>query len=151
MGLATEGASVRACFAAWVLAVGCGCGKADGRVPVFPVTGSVVAADGKPVVGAAVCFHPVDGHPAAGLRPVGYTRADGSFDPTTYTAADGCPAGEYLVTVSIAAAGHDKPEADPDDTVRLVGPVRYADPKTTPLKATVAAGPTALPPFRLTN
>lgn len=135
-------------------AVAClaGCGKSDGRVPVYPVSGSVVAADGSPVVGAAVCFHPaVEGQPADLLRPVGYTRADGSFDATTYTTADGCPAGAFVVTVSLAAPGSDKPEADPDDTVRLIGPVRYADPKTSPLKVTVAAGPTVLPPFRLTN
>jgi hypothetical protein len=138
-----------AALLACVAGTAAGCSKPDGRVPVYPVSGAVVGPDGRPVSGAAVCFHPAAGHPAPDLRPVGYTQADGTFLLTTYTSGDGSPAGEFVVTVGLRPAEPDKPEAEPGDVLTLTGPVRYADPKTSPLKATVPDAATTLRPFDL--
>jgi len=123
-----------------------GCSRTD-RVPVYPVTGRVLL-DSKPLPNATVFLHPQGG--GTGLRPVGHTRADGTFDVTTYETADGAPVGEYRVTVTWAVGKHtDKPEAAADETVTVQSPAEYASPTKTPLTCTVTAGPNRLEPFKL--
>jgi hypothetical protein len=136
-----------ACAFALVLgAAGCG---GDGRKPVFPVTGAVLI-DGKPADGAVVGFHPageLDNQRA--LRSTATTEPDGTFQLNTYLSQDGAPAGEYVVTVYWP--GPLPPDAHPGD----VGPDRlgrrYADPKTSPLRATLGEGVNDLEPFQLTG
>jgi hypothetical protein len=92
-----------------------------------------------------VAFHPSRNPNNRGLCPQAVVAADGSFRLTTYLAGDGAPAGEYFVTLYWPGPG-------PDDDVhvrpdRLGG--RYADPRTTPLTATVPTRAVALDPFNL--
>ena len=116
----------------------CGCGgSAEDRTPVFPAKGKVTVA-GKAAERAQVVFHPVADAGPNTPRPTGVVGADGTFTLSTYTEGDGAPAGEYVVTVvwpeSASAIGGD---ADTGGD-RLGG--RYANPKTSGLKATVADG-----------
>jgi len=124
---------------------GCG-GPADDRKPVFPVRGKITVA-GKSADRAQVVFHPVADTGPNTPRPTGTVGPDGTFTLSTYTEGDGAPAGEYAVTVvwpeSSSAIGGD---ADTGGD-RLGG--RYANPKTSGLKATVADGPNELSPFVL--
>ena len=118
------------------------------RVALHPVRGKVLVA-GKPAVGAIVVLHPLE-PPALGLRPPsGRVEADGSFTLSTLVAGDGAPAGEYRV--AIAWLG-DVSKADPvtgEVPVKLAP--RYADPKTSDLRAHIKEGPNELPPFQLTK
>lgn len=117
-----------------------GCGQHGPAL--YPVTGKVVGADGKPLEHATVVFHPVagDAGPNA-VKPRGKVGADGAFTLTTHTAGDGAPAGEYRVTVELWLGGKgDEPPAN-----RL--PQKFAKPDQSGLKATVGAGPTELTPF----
>jgi hypothetical protein len=78
------------------------------------------------------------------VKPRGKVGADGKFALTTYDGNDGAPAGEYKVTVELwLSSGRD----DAAPTNRL--PIRYANPDTSGLTATVNAGATELQPFAL--
>jgi hypothetical protein len=129
--------------AVFLAALACSC-QPGGRRPVVRVTGSV-SVRSRPAEGVRVAFHPSRDPRDRGLCPQGVVAADGSFRLTTYTLLDGAPPGEYFVTLYWPAPG-------PDDDVhvhpdRLGG--RYADPRTTPLTATVPNRPVTLDPFDL--
>lgn len=135
------------CFPA-IVVLGLGCGSSNtGRPKLFPVKGTVTR-NGKPVEKAEVSFI----SPEASRAAVGITDAQGNFVLGTFGNADGAIAGNHIVTVSkiipnaapvsnqpptveelsrMAAAGMNAPKAD------LSIPTKYADPKTTPLKASV--------------
>ena len=74
--------------------------KEEGRKfvkrPTYPVRG-VVYFDGVPVIGATVVLSAID--EKARWSADGFTEADGSFRPTTYTNFDGIPVGKYAATV----------------------------------------------------
>lgn len=98
------------------------------RRPTYAVRGRVIYK-GAPVPGAHVVFH----SEVKGVRglPDALTDADGNFILTTYTANDGAPAGEYVVTVVWRKR---------DEQERLgphLLPVRYSKPETSPLKVLV--------------
>jgi hypothetical protein len=95
--------------------------------------------------GARLFFHPVASvaDPKA-LRPFAVAADDGTFRLTTYMAEDGAPAGEYVVTVTWPVKAGADEEASSD---RLK--YAYADPKKSPLRATVTTGGNALDPIRL--
>jgi hypothetical protein len=119
-----------------------GCGGADGRVPLFPASGSVLV-DGRPAVGVQVRLHPLG---AIGdidaLKPAGASGQDGSFRLGTYEGDDGAPAGRYTLYW---------PEAPPDGSNSpddLLGG-RYADPAHSGLEATITEGENRLPPFEV--
>ncbi len=123
-----------------VVVLCCGCGPK--RKPVYPVRGKVFLA-GQPTEGALVIFHPVDDPDVPPLRPSGTVAADGSFTLSSYVLKDGAPVGEYRVTILWVPELSTNPNA-PD---KLQG--RYADPKTSGLRAQVKAEPNELPPFEL--
>jgi hypothetical protein len=110
-----------------------------------------VTYNGNPIQGAVVVFHP-EGGDWKSVRPTGVTGEDGTFTLTTGKAA-GAPAGEYRVTVIWPAEpveGKSKmmsTEPAPPPPDRLDG--RYADAKTTSLRATVKSGRNTLDPFEL--
>jgi hypothetical protein len=102
-----------------------------------------------------VAFHPQQGG-SPEQWPLGFPRAlvdaAGRFAVSTYRAADGCPAGEYVVLVTWPAAaqgtGEEREEEEDAETVdRLDG--RYATRESSPLTATVEPRPTRLPRFDL--
>ena len=128
------------------MAAAVGCGRASPQFesrPTFPVEGRVLI-EGKPVEGVQVFFHPLDSSQRG--APRGVTDAEGRFHLRTYHDGDGAPAGEYTVTVYWP--GPADPSAAAEDQLppdRLEG--RFMNPKNSSLRATVAAGPTALPPL----
>ena len=113
------------------------------EVAVYPTSGTV-RFKGEPAYGAYLTFHP-DGDVGItkGNKPFGRAAKDGTFQVTTYDTNDGAPAGEYRVTV----VWPEDPEARGPSPDRLKG--KYADPQSTPLRATVEAGKTELPPLEL--
>ncbi len=85
--------------------VGCG---GPSNPATFPVTGTVTYK-GKAVDGATIIFVPVsDGAHGATAR----TKADGTFEVTTYVANDGMRPGDYMVKVS----KYDAPPAPPSES-----------------------------------
>jgi hypothetical protein len=129
------------------LLVCAGCGGDDGSVKklsVYPVKGSVVLADGKPLVGGRIYFVPKDG----AVTAEGKLEADGTFSLQTGGSGDGAPAGDYKVRL------------EPEDTSLLAGkkaaggktlpfPQRYLDEDNSGLRVTVKAESNQLEPFRL--
>jgi hypothetical protein len=114
---------------------------------VQPVQGQL-QVDGKPAANALVTFHPANAAPDA-PHPTGLTDAQGVFRLTSFRENDGAPAGDYAVAVTWFRS---VPSRDPrDDRFKSVNflPARYASPKTSQLKATVAKGAGALPPLQL--
>ena len=106
-------------------AMGCGRSPSDiPQVPLHKVTGTVTL-DGKPIAGARLALHAIQGAKADDITPTGVTDDNGQFQISTYQPMDGAPEGSYSVTVSwpeVLSGGSD-PEYGPE---RL--PVRYQDP-----------------------
>lgn len=133
-------------LAALMAAFPLGCSSGPVRKPVYPTSGSVTV-NGKPAVRARVIFHPLGVDDPQAERPSGEVGEDGKFQLATYSAADGAPAGEYIVTVlwQDAPSG---PGGDAETPDKLGG--KYASPKTSSLRAKVAAdGRNEIPPFVL--
>jgi calcineurin-like phosphoesterase family protein len=106
------------------------------RRPCHPVRGTVYL-DGVPAAEAVIVFHLQD--PATKkLSRAGdaFVEADGAFELSTYTASDGAPAGDYVVTVQ-ADGGYGR-------SIKLPGgmavPAAYTKTDTSPLRAVVRAG-----------
>lgn len=120
-----------------------GCGGGPELPTCYPVSGRVLV-DGTPVVRAVVRFHPQapqpDGKTYGGST---FTDDDGAFRLTTFTAGDGVPAGEYVVTISAKwESRHGQDVGVPD----LFGG-KYATPEKSTLKVTVADKPVELEPY----
>lgn len=125
-----------------------GCSESEPQTDVYPVNGTVTA-EGKPLSRAVVTFHPVN--PPKGARPddpasalrIADADADGKYFLSTYTAADGAPVGEYVVTV-VPSGGPSVEDGDAARSSRPARPAadltRYAKKDTSPLKAAVKAG-----------
>lgn len=125
-----------------------GCGGESTAPTTYPIAG-IVTADGKPVGGALVQYHPVnadysplaaDAHAAGGQAT---TADDGSYAvDTTFdrgkTQVSGLPAGAYVVTVVKMDAGSGP--ASLDRPPKNVLDPRYAQASTTPMKVTVEPG-----------
>ncbi|MFM8476562.1 MAG: hypothetical protein ACKOEO_12295 [Planctomycetaceae bacterium] len=95
------------------------------KVPLHPVTGTI-HLDGKPIAGARLALHAIQGAKAQDITPTGVTDDNGQFQISTYQPMDGAPEGSWSVTVSwpeVLSGGSD-PEYG---RARL--PVRYQDPE----------------------
>jgi hypothetical protein len=129
-----------------------GCG--DGRIPLYPVTGSIVV-DGKPADGAMVIFCPQEGQTEQLMRerPVGFAGNDGKYQLTTFVSNDGAPAGQYKVLIqwplSNTQQGGDPRGGRGGGPDRLRG--RYFNLERTTLTATINEAPTEIPAFQLTS
>jgi 5-hydroxyisourate hydrolase-like protein (transthyretin family) len=100
-----------------------------------PVSGAVTL-DGQPVAGATVTFYRFNAETKQWANTAdALTDATGAFQLSTYTRSDGCPAGEYAVTVAITGRGYYDGEPRKNTL-----PARYATPANTPLKVTVKEG-----------
>jgi hypothetical protein len=136
------------CFAtASVLLQCCGCGKDDGRIEVYPVSGKVLVND-VPAEKAKVVFYPVSENLRQPGMPIpsAHTDAVGEFRLRSYDPDDGAPAGEYNVSIIWLdkKAGDDETQESKD---RLG--MRYFDPHKSGLKVTIEEGGAELPPFKL--
>ena len=136
----------------WNTLVACccaiGCSKSNDHLAVHPVKGTVTF-DGKPVSGALVVLHPQQSDATQAVRPLAYTKDDGSFAIATYDAGDGAPAGRYVATVEWLV----RPKGNEDEQIIVPNklPPRYGDPKSSRLEVDVIAGGIELPPFQLTR
>src|SRR5579872_201629 len=118
----------------------------DGRFAVYRLRGEL-QLDGEPAFGAAIILHPEDA--SVSVRPKASVKADGKFDLTTYQPGDGAPAGRYVATVEWrrplpGSGGEDAPRAN-------VIPAVYSNPKTTPIRVTVAERDNQFPPITFKN
>jgi hypothetical protein len=115
------------------------------KIPTYPVEGEVFVA-GKPAAGATIVFYP-KGENTPPVCPNTVVEPNGSFRLTSFTALDGAPEGEYVVTVTWA------PTVQRDGETYLTGPDklrgRYANRTTTTLRATVQNGTNKIPRFDL--
>lgn len=121
----------------------CGCGGGPELPICYPVSGRVLV-NGKPVVRAMVSFHPhvpqPNGKTYGGST---FTDDDGAFRLTTFTAGDGVPAGEYVVTISAKWESRNGLDVGVPD---LFGG-KYSTPAKSPLKVTVVDKPVELEPY----
>ena len=139
-------AATRLLPALTVAAVALGCGKANGPVPVHPVSGQVIY-DGKPAAGVRVFFFPTSAPPVPEIptNPHGVTGTDGRFTLTTYAAGDGAAEGGYQV-ILLWPQGDPEEEEGASDSDRLFG---WYDAVHSKLTAQVKPGENVLPPFKL--
>lgn len=139
-----------------VLAGVFGCGGASDAVqkkPVFPVKGSVILPDGKPLSGGRIVFvSKTSLESSAG--PIG---SDGTFTLSSGASGEGAPAGEYKVkiepaeSVVTAAAAKKTSKGIAGVPANLPFPAQYLDEDNSELTATVKAEPNDLPPFKLSK
>lgn len=125
------------------------CGEpTEKRVPLFPASGGVTY-QGKPLANAFVLLRKEQSNPEV-PSPSAITGEDGSFALTTYENQDGAPAGDYVVTISTAPRVAErrvslKKAEPPVDTLKG----KYADPRSSGLRATIMPGTNTLEPFDL--
>lgn len=127
-----------------------GCSKQDGKLPVYPVTGTVTYQN-NPVEGATVIFS-IPGNKQA-KAATGLTDSQGRFTLSTYSNGDGAAAGEHQVTVTKYTGGggesnesltmeqaakqaEKKDSSQPASKSEL--PLKYSEASTSELKFTVS-------------
>lgn len=120
-----------------------GCDQGPQLPTCYPVSGRVLVG-GKPVVRAVVSFH------AQAPQPDGktyngstFTDDNGAFRLTTFTAGDGVPAGDYVVTISAKWESRNGQDVGVPD---LFGG-KYASQEKSTLKVTVEEKPLELEPY----
>jgi hypothetical protein len=120
---------------------GCG-GSGPFSGTLYPVTGQVVLADGKPLTGGSVRFIPK----LSGLPATGKIGPDGTFSLTTKT-HEGAAPGEYKVRIEPSAEMVSKKGGA---VKKLPFAAKYRNYEgDSGLTSTVEAGPTRLEPFKL--
>jgi hypothetical protein len=120
-----------------------GCGKAGPEL--YPVEGKVTM-NGQAPEGATVVLVPSSGTIEVANQPTGVVSSDGTFKLQTYPHGEGALPGDYKVLVTWLP-----PDARKQEKPINKAPVKYADPKTTPLSATIKEGQNTLPEFQLTK
>lgn len=140
--------SLASSLAVSVLLLGCGGGtKEDPNRPARTKVSGKVTLQGAPVEGATITLRPVQGNHSA----LALTDASGRYVLGTFDKSDGVVPGEYEVTVTKLAPGTGGSQPSPDDPnynpnvkpepPKHLLPEKYADPKTSNLKASVSTAP----------
>jgi hypothetical protein len=126
-----------------LLLVVAGCGRSGPYSgTLYPTTGRVLLADGKPLTGGSVRFIPTQ----SGLAATGKIGPDGTFSLTTKT-REGAAPGEYKVRIEPSAEMVSK-KGGP--VKKLPFAARYRNYEgDTGLTATIHSGPNQLEPLRL--
>jgi hypothetical protein len=119
-----------------------GC-SSEKRVSVFPVAGKL-SFQGRPAAGAQVVLHPVNTSESNKVAPTATVQSDGSFVITAYEPGDGAPDGDYVATIQWYRFSKELNGPGPN-----VIPVKYASPRTSPIKVSVKGGPTEMQPIVL--
>lgn len=114
-----------------------GCGS-PGPVMV-PVKGTVTYKS-VPLTSGVVRFNPVDPKQKDVRAAEGKIGADGAFSLSTFQPGDGALPGDYNVTVTSLPADPNALAKDRAKDLQSVVPEKFADPKTSGLKASVKAG-----------
>jgi hypothetical protein len=106
------------------------------KKPLHPLIGKLTI-DGEQAAGVTVglyAFNPIT--EKYKVVADGLTDEKGQFQLTTYSRFDGCPAGEYVVTVVKTGKGYYNDETPQKNLL----PEKFAEPKTSPLKLTIKEG-----------
>ena len=112
-----------------------GCGPKFNTTPppkVYPVKGKVLLANGAPVSGGIITFHPKS---TLGAEAAGEIGPDGSFQLTTFVKNDGALPGSYTVSVDPFFKKDGRPSAVPRSRV----PPKFSAPETSDLTVEVEA------------
>jgi hypothetical protein len=129
-----------------VLCVPCpmlaGCKQGESRVPTFPASGQLLAANDKPIANALVVLHPVDINSEA-PKSRATTDADGKFQLTTYITGDGAPEGDFIVTVEQWL--RDDPNEAPSNKI----PGTWSRPESSQIRIAILKSANQLAPIRL--
>ncbi|GAC1467195.1 MAG: hypothetical protein NVSMB9_08550 [Isosphaeraceae bacterium] len=130
-----------ACFA--------GCGETDTvqKKAVYPVKGSVILPDGKPLTMGRVVFVPKDGLE----NSTATLGANGSFSLNTAGSGEGAPPGEYQVRIEPDESTLPKARGSATQKAQLPFAGKYSDESSSELTATIKPEPNELPPFKLTR
>jgi hypothetical protein len=120
-----------------------GCGEK--RVAVYPVAGKLTYK-GESLAGAQVVLHPVDKLLPSDVSATGTVKEDGTFHIGVYEEADGAPPGEYVATVQWFRV---VPSEGGGGRGPNVLPIKYASPKTSPIRVTVKPGQNQVSPIEL--
>jgi hypothetical protein len=132
----------------------------EGRPPVYPIKGKVLYK-GKPITGGTVVFERDGGDPpeskaipgSGPFRATGRIEADGSFGLQAFPDAEGVPAGWYKVGISSIPPRSEGNLLDAAASAQKGNPDvlrgRYADPKTSGLRAQVVKDQANEPRFDL--
>jgi hypothetical protein len=117
----------------------------------YPVRGQVFA-DGKPAQGVTVIFHPEDEADPDPVQPSAVVAADGSYVLRSYVVQErklreGAPAGRYRVTCTWYPPDLQNYLGNENLPDKLQG--KYANAKTSSLRAEIPEQATEVPPFRL--
>jgi serine/threonine-protein phosphatase CPPED1 len=106
------------------------------KKPTHPVDGKLTI-DGKETAGVTVTFYTFNENTEKyNSIADGLTDAKGQFQLSTYGRFDGCPVGEYVVTVVKTGKGYYEAEVPEKNLL----PEKYTTPKTSPLKVTIKEG-----------
>ena len=106
------------------------------KKPTHTVDGKLTI-DGKEMTGVTVTFHSFNENTEKyNSIADGMTDAKGYFQLSTYGRFDGCPAGEYVVTVVKTGKGYYTDETPEKNLL----PEKYTNAKTSPLKVTIKEG-----------
>ncbi|MGL4421047.1 MAG: hypothetical protein ACRCZF_10315 [Gemmataceae bacterium] len=137
------------CWLGLVLSVLAIAGCSDGKLKVYPVSGTVLYND-QPLAGVDVAFHAVDPKNAVSYPPHATTDANGKFSLMSYVADDGAPAGEYTVAIAVAVevAGADD-GGDQTKKITFQVPAKYQRKETSGLQVSIKPQPNVLEPFKL--
>ena len=109
-----------------------GCGGSDRPTPIE--TTGTVTYKGAPVEGAQVMFT------SAGARPAtATTNAEGRFELTTFERGDGAVEGQHRVTITKSERVPGEDPSNPYPRMRNLLPTKYANPRKSPLTATISA------------
>lgn len=126
-----------------VCLAGCGDNIKPYSGPVYPVTGKVLLADGKPLKGGRIVFLPKE---LGAMPATGEIGSDGAFSLKAADGRDGAAPGDYKVKIEPDASmlvkkGKTKVPPFP--------PIYMEEDGDTGLTATVKAETTPLEPFKL--
>ncbi|MBI1900116.1 MAG: hypothetical protein HYS13_03235 [Planctomycetia bacterium] len=124
---------VAGCLVAAAFTAGCGgSGSSQQTVATVAAGGKVLNADGQPMTGGMVEFHPSSG---TGESPKGVIGSDGTFKLRTLSGkegVDGAPAGTYTCIVTPGYTGDQTTQEAPDAieisgtfTVNATGPNEF--------------------------
>lgn len=137
--------SLNHCILLLTLSTLSGCGKPPDDRPqaeLIPFSG-ILNVGGKPAKGAMLTLHPAGDSKLGLVTPHGIADENGLFILTTYTNADGAPAGKYTATVSWAEVinpGASEPEHGPEKLPR-----RYQNKDTSGLEVNIEPGVSEVP------
>jgi hypothetical protein len=125
-----------------------GCGGNDNaaaRSATYPVSGSIVLPDGKPMTSGTVYLVPKEKSTVGATGKIG---SDGTFKLSTYGTDDGAAEGTYKVRIEPV---YDDLAKGKKGAPKMPYSTRFTDEDTSGLTAEVKPQDNKLPPFQLDN